>query len=106
MSTAPLSGRVGAIGVCQGLGPPPPDGVQLFGYRQNDIHVNGHQALINELLENVIHHGLEGGWAVGEAKVHDQWFEESPVCPEGSFPLVTLFDTYIVISQHMSSFMK
>src|SRR6266481_2324043 len=32
------------------------------GIDQNVIHVNGHEALINELLENVIHHGLEGGW--------------------------------------------
>ena len=62
------------------------------------INVNGHEALVNELLENVIHHGLEGGWAVGETEVHDQGFKESAVDLAGSFPLVTLFNTYIVIS--------
>ena len=54
--------------------------------------------LIKEILEDVVHHRLEGSWAVGEAKEHNQGFEEASIRPEGSFPLVSLFDPYIVIS--------
>ena len=54
--------------------------------------------LINEILEDVVHHRLEGSRAVGEAKEHNQGFEEALVRPEGSLPLVSLFDPYIVIS--------
>ena len=38
---------------------------------QDIVHVDHHIAFINEVLEDVVHHGLEGGWAVGEAKEHD-----------------------------------
>src|SRR6266481_3973418 len=69
-----------------------------LGIDQNVVHVYGHEAFINELLENVVHHGLEGSWAVGETKVHDEGFEKSKACSESSFPLITLFDTHIVIS--------
>ena len=54
--------------------------------------------LVNEILEDVIHHHLEGSQAVGEAKEHDQGFEEASICLEGGLPLVSLFDPYIVIS--------
>src|SRR6266481_8173174 len=69
-----------------------------LGIDQNVVHVYGHEAFINELLENVIHHGLEGSRAVGETEVHDQGFEKSTVHLEGCFPLITLFDAHIVIS--------
>ena len=36
---------------------------------QDVIHINCHVAFIDEVLEDVVHHGLEG--AVGEAEVHD-----------------------------------
>ena len=54
--------------------------------------------LINEILEDVVHHHLEGSQAVGEAKEHNQGFEKASIRLEGSFPLVSLFDPYIVIS--------
>ena len=54
--------------------------------------------LVNEIFEDVVHHCLEGSWAVGEAKEHDQGFKEASIRPEGSLPLVSLFDLYIVIS--------
>ena len=45
---------------------------------QDIVHIDRHISFINEVLEDVIHHGLEGGQAVGEAKEHDQGFEEAP----------------------------
>ena len=62
------------------------------------IHVNHHIAFINEVFDDVIHHGLEGGQIIGEAKEHDQRFEEALIRSEGSFPLISLLDLYIVVS--------
>ena len=68
------------------------------GVYQDVIHANSYMTLINEIFEDVVHHHLEGSRAVGEAKQHDQGFEEASIHPEGSLPLVSLFDPYIVIS--------
>ena len=68
------------------------------GIHQDVIHVDCHIALIDEVLKDVVHHPLEGGWTVGEAKEHDEGFEEALICSKGSFPLIALFDLYIVIS--------
>ena len=52
----------------------------------------GHMTLINEISENVDHHHLEGSQAVSEAKEHNQGFKKASIHPEGSFPLISLFD--------------
>ena len=38
---------------------------------QDIVHIDRHISLIDEVLEDVVHHGLEGGRTVGEAKEHD-----------------------------------
>ena len=65
---------------------------------QDIVHIDRHVSFINKVLEDVVHHGLEGGRAVGEAEEHDQGFEEAPIRLEGSFPLISLFDSHIVVS--------
>ena len=69
-----------------------------MGIHQDVVHVDHHIPFVDEVLEDVVHHGLEGGQTIGEAEEHDQGFEEAPICSEGSFPVVSLFDSYIVIS--------
>ena len=56
----------------------------------NIIHIDHHISFVDEVLEYVIHHGLEGGWTVGKAEEHDQGFEEAPIHSEGGFPLISL----------------
>ena len=73
---------------------------------QDIVHIDRHVSFINEVLEDVIHHGLEGGQAVGEAEEHDQGFEEAPIHSEGGFPLPSLFDSYIVVSPTYIQFRK
>ena len=68
------------------------------GVYQDVIHVNSYMTLINETLEDVVHHHLEGSRAVGEAEEHDQGFEKASIRPESSLPLISLSDPYIVIS--------
>jgi hypothetical protein len=41
---------------------------------------------------------LEGGWTIGETKVHYEQLKEALVCAEHSIPLVTLSDMVIVVS--------
>src|SRR5882762_8703340 len=76
------------------------DSVMLFHCLckdENVIQVDTDHTLSDEILENVIHHGLEGGWAVSETKEHHQRFRESSVGAECSLPFITFFDTDIVV---------
>ena len=70
------------------------------------IHVNCHIPFIDEVFEDVVHPGLEGGWTIGEAKEHDQRFEEALIHSEGGFPLTSLFDLHIVVSPMYIQFHK
>ena len=46
-----------------------------LGKDEDVIEVHTHHSFCNEVTEDVIHHGLECSWAIGEAKEHDQQFE-------------------------------
>src|ERR1700733_6325158 len=62
------------------------------------IQVDTDYALRDQILEYLIHHGLESGWAVAETKGHDQGFKKSSVCVECGLPLITFLDVDIVVS--------
>ena len=47
-------------------------------------------------MEDVIHHHLEGCWAVHKAKEHDLWLKEPSVGMECGLPLISLLDLDIV----------
>ena len=66
------------------------------------IHVNANGStkefvLSYDRAKDVVHHCLEGGWGVSEAKEHDSWFIEAVACFEGGFVFVALLDVDIVI---------
>jgi hypothetical protein len=61
------------------------------------IQVDTDYTLDDKILENVIHHGLEGGWAVSETEEHHQRFEKSSVGVECSLPFITFLDADIVV---------
>src|SRR5882672_340987 len=61
------------------------------------IHVDDHNAFIDELSEDVIHHHLECHQAVSETKEHDKGFKQASVCPKGCLPLVSILDSHIVV---------
>jgi len=67
----------------------------LSNAEQRDSWLNsGHWTLAAD--KDVIHHGLEGGRAVGHAKKHYQGFEQASIGPEGCLPLVSRLDTDVV----------
>ncbi|KAG5349449.1 hypothetical protein C0989_003875 [Termitomyces sp. Mn162] len=72
--------------------------LQHFGVDKDVVEVHAYYTLCNEVPEDVVHHGLEGGWAVGEIKEHNKWLKQSLVGPEGCLPLVSLLNVHIVVT--------
>jgi hypothetical protein len=46
--------------------------LQRVGKDQDVVEIDGDDAFSDQVLKDLIHHPLEGGWIIGEAKVHDQ----------------------------------
>jgi hypothetical protein len=65
---------------------------------QDVIKIYGDNSLCDKILENLIHHYLEGGQTIGEITVHHEWLKEALVCMEHCLPLIALTDTDIVVS--------
>ena len=71
-----------------------------FNEDQDVIHEHNYNLFIDELLENIIHHCLEGCWTVCEAEEHDKGLIQAKVGPEGCFPLISFFYMHIVVLLH------
>ncbi|KAG5349479.1 hypothetical protein C0989_003549, partial [Termitomyces sp. Mn162] len=69
-----------------------------FGIDEDVIKVHAHYALCYEVLEDVIHHGLEGGRAIGEPKEHNKQLKQSLIGPEDGLPLISFLDAHIVVT--------
>ena len=63
---------------------------------QNVVEVHTHDTF--QILEDVIHHCLEGRWGVGQSKKHHQGFEEASICTKGCLPFVAIFHMHIIVS--------
>jgi len=46
-----------------------------LGKDQDVVQIDHHNAFYYEVLEDVVHHGLEGGRAISYSKEHHQGFE-------------------------------
>src|SRR5712671_709092 len=64
----------------------------------NVVHVDCYTPSVDEVSEDGVHHGLEGGGGVGETKEHDHRFVEPFVGDERCFPPVLRFDEYLVVT--------
>ncbi|KAG5334045.1 hypothetical protein C0989_004507 [Termitomyces sp. Mn162] len=72
--------------------------LQCFGVDEDVIKVYAHYTLCNEVLEDVVHHGLEGGWAIGETEEHDKQLKQFPVGLEGCLLLISFLNAHIVVT--------
>ena len=70
----------------------------LVGGINEIIHVNDEPSFCNHVVKGVIHEVLESGRGIGETKEHHGWFKESLMCDQGSFPLMPIFDSDIIVS--------
>ena len=49
-------------------------------------------------FQDIVNERLVIGWRVCQSFPHDQWFVQPVVRPEGCFPFVSFFDSYVVKS--------
>src|SRR5258708_14615681 len=66
------------------------------GVNKDVIHVADGLIVIDEGVEDVIHHCLEGGGRVAQSKEHDKGFKQSTVCGEGCLQLIPFLQSDIV----------
>src|SRR5260221_10666694 len=70
------------------------------------IHITYHLTVVDELMENIIHHHLECCRRVTQSKEHDGWFEQPSVSSEHGLPLVSFLDPHVVESPQRLSMVK
>ena len=63
---------------------------------QNVVQVHYDNLFCYDGSEDVVHHSLEGGGAVGHPEKHYEGFEEATVGAEGCFPFISGLDAYII----------
>src|SRR3979490_345159 len=64
---------------------------------KNVVKIDGDDTLGDKVLEDLVHHRLEGRRAVGQSKVHHQWFEQTAISSERRFPFIAFFYPHVVI---------
>src|SRR6266404_7671484 len=84
------------------------DGVRVVRRRgrrgdQDIIHIDNDASSLRgeaelDILEDLIHHGLECTWGICQPKEHDPWFEETIFGLESCFLFIPRLDPNIVIS--------
>ena len=70
----------------------------VVGVDQDVVHIDGYPSFSYSVLEDVVHHCLECHRGIGESEEHYFWFEQSLIGSEGCFPLISFFDSDVVIS--------
>ena len=73
-------------------------GSHIGGVNEEVIHVNNNPPFCNHIAKRVVHKTLEGGGGISETEEHHCRFKESFVGNEGGFPLMSIFDSDIIVS--------
>jgi len=63
---------------------------------QNAVQVHYDNPFRYDGSEDVVHHSLEGGGAIGHPEKHYEGFKEATVGVEGCFPFISGLDAYII----------
>src|ERR1700677_1918561 len=72
--------------------------LEILSEDEDIVHVDDDMSLVNEVLQNGVHHSLERSGGIGESEEHDRRFKAASICSKGSFPFVSFFDAKIVIT--------
>ena len=62
------------------------------------VHIAYHLTIVDELMEDIVHHCLECHGGVTQSKKHDSWFKQPSVSSECGLPLIIFLDLHIVES--------
>ena len=72
--------------------------LEILSEDEDVVHVDNDMSLVNEVLEDGIHHSLERSRGIGESEEHERRFKAALICSEGGFPFVSFFDSKIIIT--------
>src|ERR1700677_1877979 len=72
--------------------------LEILSKDEDVIYVDNDVSLVNEVLQDSIHHCLERGGRIGESEEHDRRFKAASISSEGGFPFISFFDSKIVIT--------
>jgi hypothetical protein len=64
---------------------------------KNVVEIDGDDTLDDKVFEDLVHHRLEGRRAVGQSKVHHEWFKQTAIRSKRRFPFITFLYPHIVI---------
>ena len=73
-------------------------GFFIRGEDEKVIHIDDKPSFHDHVSEGVVHELLVCGWGVCESEEHNHWFKKSFVGDEGSFPLMAICDSDVVIT--------
>src|SRR5260221_3909013 len=68
------------------------------GVDKDIIHIAYGLTIVDEILEDIIHHHLECHRGVTQSKEHDSWLKQPSVSSECSLPLIPFLDPHVVES--------
>src|SRR3979490_739321 len=66
---------------------------------KNVVKIDGDDTLGDKVLEDLVHHRLEGRRAVCQSEVHHERFEQTAISSKRRFPFITFFYPHVVIPQ-------
>jgi len=103
--TCRVGDRVCTVGAVPVLGVSPGSCSSIVSVKMRCHQVDADYTLGDQILEYLVHHGLESGWTVGETKEHDQGSNSPRLC--GMRPSThRLPSPDIVVSPPTSSLVK
>ena len=65
---------------------------------QNVIHIYQDLLRSDQILEDMVHHGLESHRTICQTKKHNKGFKKTTIHTECSFPFIPLLDSDIIVS--------
>ena len=68
------------------------------GVDKDIVHIAYDLAIVDEILEDIIHHHLEHHGGVTQSEEHDGWLKQSSVSLECSLPLIPFLDPHVIES--------
>src|SRR5258705_1869114 len=69
-----------------------------LGVDEDIIHIAYGLTIVDEVLEDIIHHHLEHHRGVTQSKEHDSWLKQPSVSSECSLPLIPFLDPHVIES--------
>src|ERR1700735_2911857 len=69
---------------------------QGFSEYKDVIQIYHYNSFRDQVIEDAVHHGLKGGWAISQSKEHNPRFIEASVGSECCLPLISDLHTNII----------